>query len=556
MQIVLPLINDLHSEFMRDRHWTQLMTVAGKTFTKGPDFSLEDLLKLQLHEHADSVSEIVVLAQKEAKIDKKLKEIIDVWSNMALSFNFEREDVPLLESLDDSIEVLEQHSMDLMTMVSQGHVIDFCRDTVEEWKQSLRAVDSVLKVWMDVQKKWQRLQPIFMQSEDIRSQLPEDSKRFETADGEWKDLMFAASQQPNIVDSCQYEGRFELLLKLQETIESCEKALSDYLEQKKKAFARFYFVSNQALLDILASGTAPLKVCYYLGDCFDGIKMLNFEKDPVNARIACGMYSKENEYVPFGEDYHLEGPVETYLSNLELHVRKQLHDILEVAKGTAENWEVDKPRDEWLRDYCAQIALVANQIIWTDEVTRCFEELEGGSENAMKDYKRVYDDRIEKLIRLIQQDLSVELRTKIITLITIDVHARDVVESFIAKRITEGTGKTETTKDLSRAIGLPVFVFNCSDQMNYLSMAQIFMGLAQSGAWGCFDEFNRISIEVLSVVSTQVKCILDAIKEGRKRFQFMDEDIALIPTCGFFITMNPGYAGRTELPENLKALFR
>ncbi|CBZ52391.1 hypothetical protein NCLIV_021800 [Neospora caninum Liverpool] len=664
MQIALPLINDLHSEFMRDRHWTQLMAVAGKTFTKGkqgerrgatlhltplhylsgsaqrtflekvergPDFSLEELLKLQLHAHADGVSDIVILAQKEAKIDKKINEISNVWSNMALQFNLEREDVPLLEPLDDVIEILEQHAMDLMTMVSQGNVINFCRGAVDAWQNKLRTVDSVLKAWVELQKKWQRLQPIFMQSEDIRSQLPEDSKRFETADGEWKDMMFGAAQQPNIVESCHFEGRFELLLKLREMIESCEKALSDYLEQKKKAFARFYFVSNQALLDILANGNDPLKVCYYLGDCFDGIKTLDFQKDPVHARVACGMFSKEDEYVPFGEDYHLDGPVETYLANLETHVRKQLHDILEVAKSNAENWEVDKPREDWLRDYCAQIALVASQIIWTDEVSRCFEELEAGSENAMKDYKRVYDDRIEKLIRQVQQDLATDLRVKIITLITIDVHARDVVESFIAKKLTEassfqwqsqlrfywahkpgeektcvvrmcdwsttymyeyvgncgrlvitpltdrcyitltqalnlmmggapagpaGTGKTETTKDLSRAIGLPVFVFNCSDQMNYLSMAQIFMGLAQSGAWGCFDEFNRISIEVLSVVSTQVKSILDAIKEGKKRFQFMDEEINLIPTCGFFITMNPGYAGRTELPENLKALFR
>ena len=86
-----------------------------------------------------------------------------------------------------------------------------------------------------------------------------------------------------------------------------------------------------------------------------------------------------------------------------------------------------------------------------------------------------------------------------------------------------GTGKTETTKDLGRAIGIPVIVFNCSDQMNKDSMAQIFMGLCQAGAWGCFDEFNRISIEVLSVVSTQVKTCLDAQKEKKRKFIFLEE---------------------------------
>ena len=125
MSTVLPLVNDLHSDTMRDRHWKQIMVVTGKSFEKGPEFCFKDLLDLELHNFADDVSETVDQSAKESKIDKKLTQIRTTWQKMALEFDFAREDCPLLKELGEVVEILEGHALEMMGMTSQGRFIEF-----------------------------------------------------------------------------------------------------------------------------------------------------------------------------------------------------------------------------------------------------------------------------------------------------------------------------------------------------------------------------------------------------------------------------------------------
>ena len=130
MAVVLPLVSLLHSESMEQRHWDQLMTLTGRKFDHNSiNFNFEEVLQLHLHKHENAINELVEISQKEQKIEKKLKAIESSWNKQVFEFDevvIDEDNITkVFLPLDNMMEIMDAHTMDLMNMRSQGKNVEF-----------------------------------------------------------------------------------------------------------------------------------------------------------------------------------------------------------------------------------------------------------------------------------------------------------------------------------------------------------------------------------------------------------------------------------------------
>ena len=124
------------------------------------------------------------------------------------------------------------------------------------------------------------LESIFNGSEDIRQQLNEEAKKFDKTNFNYRKVMEETAKDKNVLNCCvraENGMRKTTLKNIQSELEKCQKSLTNYLETKRNSFPRFYFVSNDDLLDILGS-SKPTTIQGHLLKLFDNVKALKFER--------------------------------------------------------------------------------------------------------------------------------------------------------------------------------------------------------------------------------------------------------------------------------------
>ncbi|XP_054190341.1 dynein axonemal heavy chain 14 isoform X18 [Homo sapiens] len=620
----LPIIIALGNPCLKPRHWEALQEIIGKSVPLDKYCKVENLLALKIFQYENEINDMSTSATNEAALEKMLFKIIDFWNTTPLPLILHHTEIYsifIIPSIDDISAQLEESQVILATIKGSPHIGPI-KDLVNEWDQNLTLFSYTLEEWMNCQRNWLYLEPVFHSSE-IRRQLPAETELFSQVISMWKKIMSKIQNKQNALQITTSAGVLEILQNCNIHLEHIKKSLEDYLEVKRLIFPRFYFLSNAELLDILADSRNPESVQPHLVKCFENIKQLLIWKQDIGPPAVKMLISAEGEGLVLPKKIRVRSAVEQWLVNVE----KSMFDVLKkfLSQGI-EDWNCQM-FSQWVLSHPGQVVLTVSQIMFYNDCVKSF--VSSYSREKLEKVHAGLMCHLEEVADLVVLDTS-NSRTKAIlgALLILYVHCRDIVINLLLKNIFNaedfewtrhlqykwnekqklcyvsqgnasftygyeylgctsrlvitpltdrcwltlmealhlnlggcpagpaGTGKTETVKDLAKSLGKHCVVFNCFEDLDYKIVRKFFFGLVQSGAWSCFDEFNLIDLEVLSVIASQILTIKAAKDNYSARFVLEGKEIRINMSCAVFITMNPRYGGGVELPDNLKSLFR
>jgi len=568
-------------------------------------------------EKADELKELTARAIGEVTIRDAVMEV-SAWFEQTefslLDHPVRGGTIPLIKDWKDMLSSVSDMQSLCGSLKDSRYFAPF-KDQVDKFEEKLSLLDEVLIIMNKVQRKWVYLEPIFG-----RGSLPREKERFDKVNSQYRQIMknIGASKKVNYL--CTIRGLKEQFTQMADQLERCQKALNNFLEEKRSAFPRLYFIGDEDLLEILGQSSNPEVIQAHLKKLFAGIASVEFNETITQITV---MRSSLKEKVPLANAVVVKESdeprnVEEWLAELSTEMVSTLSAQTQVCHQQ-QSMDMDQ-----FEKFPSQLLCLSANIHFTQNVEK---NIQNSQLLQMK------GDLTSQLTSLTSLSLQGALQQAKLKAMILDlIHNISVLDDLLSNKVQRasdwswyrqlryyfkpgehnpfqvrmlecelnysfeyqgnapklvhtpltdkcyltlmhgmhlgyggnpygpaGTGKTESVKALGGCLGRQVLVFNCDEGIDFQAMGRIFVGLVRCGAWGCFDEFNRLLEEQMSAISQSVQVIQAAIKTRAKSVTLLDREVSVNHNAGIFITLNPatkGYLGRQKLPDNLKQLFR
>jgi dynein heavy chain 2 len=618
MKKSIPALKYCKSDAFKEDHWTELL--QGKLMMS-KDLRVEKLkvehflAKLDILMDPSTLSFVKSLQARalgEVQIREAMHELRAWELSAELTFLTQEESgrsIPLIKEWKDLfLEIGDKQS--LLSSLKESPFFKAFADVGLALEAKMTALDYILHTLNSIQRKWVYLEPIF-----ARGALPTEESRFRRVDESFKDIMNTIIKDPKLfylADESYFPKISDNLRFMLDQLERCQKALTEFLEAKRSSMPRFYFIGDDDLLEILGQAKNPTVIQSHLKKLFQGIHKVKFDAD--NKHIMA-MVSSSNEIVELENPVKISEKVEDWLEQLAQEMRATLSSLLTKCL-MAKQFDWKYPSQILCLSQAIKFTQQAEAAVEGGGL-KALKSLQDQLKSDLKEFTS-HDLSSEPLLQLKMKSLVMDLVHNLDVIdqlldkkvqklsdwiwskqlryyyvknaAVVRMHdaefeytyeyqgnAPKLVHTPLTDRcyltLTQGmkmgfggnpygpagTGKTESVKALASCLGRQVLVFNCDEALESTSMIRIFIGIVKCGAWGCFDEFNRLKEDQLSAISQQIQIIQDAIKTRSSPITLLGRSIDVNFNSGIFVTLNPagkGYGGRSRLPDNLKALFR
>ena len=473
----LPVINNLCREAMQSHHWQELFDRIDADVDMEEGLTLQTLLDYDILDHLDIVESVSSVAQKQWGLKNALQQMKVEWKSIGLSTKpYDVVDVSTNSTaaaasnstnrmiLDASafaqIQVLlDDHIANSQQLRSSPYSEPFLRE-LKDWESKLVYVQDSLNQILEVQNTWTQLEPLFREGENNIRDMPQEFEKFKAVDQHWQNFLQIVQEMPIILDLVEametlHSGFVDANRKLDEV----SRNVSDYIASKRVDFNRFFFLSNQEVIELMANTkSSPQKVQPYLEHLFEGIHSLEFDLNDFNNYSNSSNITKNNTvstdcqrrqllvhavFDRFGERLQLTTPIDVmspinaghaqnWLSELAYVTTESLKDQIALAvKAT-----VGLSLEEWIFEWPGQVVLAAEKLGLIFDLSEQFSAREPvGSILATtnKRWKEVLSLLKSEILHQDDHDENEKKRRIISAFFMQSSHHRDLVE-FLARK--------------------------------------------------------------------------------------------------------------------------